>query len=125
MLKGTCVGTNNLEKASQFYDQVLACIGMSRFFENEVEVAYSSEKGGSTLWVLTPFDGRAASVGNGSQLIFSATNTSSVDDFYANVMRLGGADEGAPGPRDYREGYYGAYCRDLDGNKLHVFCICR
>jgi predicted lactoylglutathione lyase len=123
MLKGVCVGTNNLDNATRFYDQVLSTIGMNRFFENDVEVAYSSKSGGAMLWVLKPFDGNAASVGNGTQLIFSAANTRSVDQFHAEVLLLGGADEGAPGPRNYREGYYGAYCRDLDGNKLHVFCI--
>ncbi len=123
MLTAACVGTNDLEKAGLFYDQVLATVGMQRHFKNEVEIAYSSDDGGLNFWVLTPFDGKSASFGNGSQLIFSAKNQASVNAFYQAALANGGTDEGLPGPRDYREAYYGAYCRDLDGNKLHVFCI--
>ena len=33
-------------------------------------------------------------------------------------------DEGAPGPRpDYGPNYYGAFCRDLDGNKIEAVVI--
>ena len=73
--------------------------------------------------MLKPYDGEPASFGNGTQVIFKAEDKDQVGAFYQAAIRLGGKDERAPGPRDYREGYYGAYCRDLDGNKLHVFCI--
>ena len=123
MLTGVCLGTNDLPQAGHFYDRVLATIDMKRGFENEVEIGYSGSDDNITFWVLRPFDGNPASAGNGTQLIFSANRQRQVDAFYQAVLGLGGLDEGAPGPRDYRQGYYGAYCRDLDGNKLHVFCI--
>jgi len=123
MLSAACVGTNDLEKAGRFYDRVLVTIGMKRGFANEVEIAYSSSDDKLTFWVLKPYNGESASVGNGSQLMFVALNQKAVNSFYHAALSNGGSDEGAPGPRDYREGYYGAYCRDLDGNKLHVFCI--
>jgi len=96
---------------------------MKRGFANEVEIAYSSSDDKLTFWVLKPYNGESASVGNGSQLMFVALNQKAVNSFYHAALSNGGSDEGAPGPRDYREGYYGAYCRDLDGNKLHAFCI--
>ena len=65
--------------------------------------------------------GKPASYGNGTQLIFQASTPAQVDEFYQGALELGGQDEGPPGPRNYRPGYYGAYCRDQDGNKLHVF----
>ena len=123
MLVSACLGANNLEQAGAFYDKVFACIGMFRTIEVKGEIGFGHQAGISSVWVLTPFDGNAASHGNGSQLIFQTDNTSKVDDFYHTALANGGQDEGAPGPRNYREGYYGAYCRDLDGNKLHVFCI--
>jgi len=123
MLAGVCFGTNDLAAAGQFYDQVLATIGWSRQMQNDVEIGYSRESTPAEFWVLTPFDQRSATRGNGTQVMFMADNISQVDAFHAAVIRLGGADEGKPGPRDYRAGYYGAYCRDLDGNKLHVFTI--
>jgi len=73
------------------------------------------------FWVLKPFDGQAATFGNGTQVMFSAQAKEDIAAFHATALQQGGSDEGAPGPRDYSEGYYGAYVRDPDGNKLHVY----
>ena len=41
----------------------------------------------------------------------------------SKALALGGTDEGAPGLRaEGGDGFYAAYFRDLDGNKLDVFC---
>ena len=121
MLAGICIGTNDLTLAGQFYDQVLASVGMSRTKENDIEIGYASADGRIVFWVLTPYDKQAASNGNGTQIMFQAKTRAEVDHFHMQALSLGGADAGAPGPRDYYPNYYGAYCRDLDGNKLHVF----
>lgn len=120
MLTGACVGSNDLTKAGSFYDTVLATIGMVRLVAIFNEIGYGTEGGTPDFWVLTPFDGQPASFGNGTQIMFGAKTEEAVVAFHAAALSLGGADEGAPGPRDYAPGYYGAYCRDLDGNKLHV-----
>ena len=40
---------------------------------------------------------------------------------YAAGVLAGGVDDGEPGPRPhYGDGYYGAYLRDPDGNKVHI-----
>ena len=123
MLVSICIGTNDLQAAGWFYDKVLATINMQRTIEVEGEIGYGATGGITSLWVLTPYDGKPATYGNGTQLIFQATNSNNVDSFYKAAIRMGGTDEGPPGPRNYREGYYGAYCRDLDGNKLHIFYL--
>ena len=120
MLTGACVGTNDLAKAGVFYDQVLATIGMVRLITEPNEIGYGSAGGAAVFWVLTPFNEEPATFGNGTQIMFGATSEAQVKAFHATALSLGGADEGAPGPRDYSADYYGAYCRDLDGNKLHV-----
>ncbi|MEM7069873.1 MAG: VOC family protein [Pseudomonadota bacterium] len=120
MLSGVCVGTNDLEKAGAFYDVLLETIGMTRRVSVENEIGYSSDGVDTTFWVLTPFDGNAANFGNGSQVMFAARDEESVQAFHAAAIKMGGTDEGLPGPRDYSPDYYGAYVRDLDGNKLHV-----
>ncbi len=120
MLSGVCIGTNDLEKAGQFYDAVLATIGMSRAVETPEEVGYAANDGVVTFFVLKPFDKNPASSGNGTQVMFYAQDKDAVHKFHDAVIEHGGRDEGAPGPRSYSEGYYGAYARDIDGNKLHV-----
>jgi predicted lactoylglutathione lyase len=68
-----------------------------------------------------PRDGLAATPGNGSMLAFHAETPDSVRTAYTGGILLGGTDEGTPGERPwYGEGYYGAYLRDPDGNKLHI-----
>ena len=123
MLAGVCVGTNDLDAASSFYDAVLATIGMERRMQNEHETGYGPPEGSASFWVLTPYDQAPATFGNGTQVMFAAQSVKHVQQFHACAMSLGGQDEGAPGLRNYAPGYYGAYCRDLDGNKLHVFYI--
>ena len=120
MLKSACLGTNDLTRAARFYDAVLAPLALVRIFETETEVGFGPDGGAPCLYVVKPYDGRPATWGNGTQMIFKAMSPEAVDAFHAAALGEGGLDEGAPGPRDYAPGYYGAYCRDPDGNKLHA-----
>ncbi len=71
--------------------------------------------------MLTPFDGKPATVGNGMMVALVVDSTEKVDRVHAKALALGGKDEGPAGPRG--DGFYAGYFRDLDGNKLYVFCI--
>jgi hypothetical protein len=72
---------------------------------------------------LTTFDKQPTSVGNGSMVAFLAATPAAVDTAYAAGSSAGGADTGSPGPRThYGDGYYGAYLRDPDHNKVHLAC---
>jgi len=115
------LGTNDLDKAVAFYDALLGELGASKFMEDEKFVAWvvSPDKPGFS--VCKPFDGKAASVGNGTMIALAADTTDKVDAMYAKAIELGGTDEGLPGGRG--NGFYAAYFRDLDGNKLNVFCM--
>lgn len=123
MLTGACVGTNDIEKAGAFYDAVLGTIGMERLFSLEHEMGYGPKDGDPNFYVVVPYNEKPANFGNGTQMIFKAPNVQAVHDFYDALISSGGSDEGKPGPRTYSDGYYGAYGRDLDQNKLHVFVI--
>ena len=123
MIAAVCFGTNNLARAGEFYDEVLGVLGMKRLKANEIEIGYGETGGEPSFWILLPFNRESATHGNGTQIIFNAPDQESVDLFYQKAIELGGTDEGAPGLRDYAPGYYGAYCRDLDGNKLHLYVM--
>jgi predicted lactoylglutathione lyase len=69
--------------------------------------------------VIKPFDGKAATVGNGTMVALVMDSKEKVNALHKKAMELGGTDEGAPGPRG--EGFYAGYFRDLDGNKLNAF----
>ncbi len=120
MLSGVCIGTNDLAASGAFYDQVLATIGMTCIVSDEQERGYAGKDGKVTFFLILPFNKQRATFGNGTQVMFSAPDPESVRAFHAAVLKCGGRDEGLPGPRDYHPDYYGAYARDLDGNKLNI-----
>ena len=119
MIGYVTLGTNDLEKAVAFYDALLAEIGSGRFIEEDNFVAWAVAPNQPALSVTRPYDGKAATVGNGMMIALTVDSTDKVNAVYAKAMELGGSDEGPPGTR--MDGFYAAYFRDLDGNKLNVF----
>lgn len=124
MIGYVVLGSNDLPRARAFYDTLLAEIGVSRLMEfggRGYGWAASIEQ--PMLCIMTPYDGKPATVGNGVMAGISVESKDQVDRLHSKALELGGSDEGPPGFRDVGgEGFYAAYFRDLDGNKLDVFC---
>ena len=121
MIGYVTLGTNNLDKAVTFYDQLLSSIGAARFIETELFVAWTQGPGTPGFSITKPFNGVAATVGNGTMLAFKMDSPEQVDAFYQKALELGATDNGKPGPRGEMTGFYAGYFRDLDGNKLNAF----
>ena len=120
MIAYTCVGTNNLDKAVAFYDELLGLLGAKVQYKSDRGVGWAPAPDRPMFTVLRPFDEKPATAGNGTMITLSASNPDQVQALHAKALALGGKDEGAPGPRG--DGFYAAYFRDLDGNKLAAFC---
>jgi predicted lactoylglutathione lyase len=120
MIGYVTLGTNDLARAATFYDALLGDIGAKRQWDSQGGIGWGKSKG-PTLAVMKPFNGQAATIGNGSMTALAFRTTGEVDAVHAKALALGGDDEGAPGPRGGN--FYGAYFRDLDGNKLCAFCM--
>ena len=122
MIGYVTLGTNDIERAAAFYDELLAVYGAKRGMQSDKMILWSSGKPGRpSLGVIKPYDRNAASVGNGTMVALGIDDPAKVDEVHKKALALGGKDEGAPGSRG--GGFYGAYFRDLDGNKLCVFCM--
>lgn len=119
MIGYVTLGTNDLEKACAFYDEVLGLVGAKRFMSSERSVYWGKSQGRAMLGVLKPYDQQPATVGNGVMVALGVRGKELVDSVHAKAMELGAPDEGAPGLRG--EEFYGAYFRDRDGNKVCVF----
>ena len=115
------LGTNDLQKAVAYYDALLAEVGAGRFMQEDTFVAWAVAPDQPAFSVCKPYDGNAATVGNGNMIALTVGSNEQVDAVYAKAIELGGTDEGLPGIR--MDGFYAAYFRDLDGNKLNVFCM--
>lgn len=120
------LGSNDLDRAAGFYEGLLATLGLSRLPEEETpgeDLAFGFVgKRIPLTFVQRPFDGRPATWGNGVHASFAAASRAEVAAFHEAALSLGGQDEGPPGLRPrYHGGYYAAYVRDPDGNKLQAY----
>ena len=121
MIGYVTLGTNDLARAASFYDALTAELGVGRMMEFETFIAWGTPGGGCGIGLTKPFDGKAATVGNGVMAAFEAADEAQVQRLYDIALANGGADEGAPGPRG--DGFYAAYFRDPDGNKLNAYMM--
>ncbi|MGA9573775.1 MAG: VOC family protein [Lysobacterales bacterium] len=119
MIGYTTLGTRDLQKAVAFYDALFAELGAGRFMQSDRFVAWAVAPDQPGFSVCLPYDGNEATVGNGTMIALTVNSSEKVDAVYARALQLGATDEGPPGPR--MDGFYAAYFRDLDGNKLNVF----
>ena len=121
MLGYVTLGTNDLARAAKFYDALAAELGVGRMMEAESFIAWGAPGGGAGIGLTKPFDGKPATVGNGVMAALAAKDKAQVDRLYNLALSLGAKDEGAPGDRG--GGFYAAYFRDPDGNKLNAFVM--
>lgn len=121
MIGYTTVGTNDLTRAAAFYDAWFDVVGIKQLGQFGRGVAWGATWDKPCFAVMTPHDGLPATVGNGTMISLVYKESAQVDSLHAKALELGGKSEGAPGNRG--GGFYGAYFRDLDGNKLCAFCM--
>lgn len=120
MIGYATIGTNDLERATTFYDKVLEPLGGKRTFANGERMQfYGSSETPGMIAISKPYDEQPATFGNGTMFGFPAKTKEQVDAAHAAALAAGGACDGAPGQR--LPTFYGAYFRDLDGNKVCVF----
>ncbi|MBQ85674.1 MAG: glyoxalase [Gammaproteobacteria bacterium] len=121
MIGYVTLGTNHLHRAAEFYDALLAELGATRFMEMKGFIAWAVNPQTPALSLTAPYNGQAATAGNGTMVALAADTPATVDAVYRKAIELGGKCEGPSGPRG--ESFYAGYFRDLEGNKLNVFCM--
>jgi catechol 2,3-dioxygenase-like lactoylglutathione lyase family enzyme len=124
MIGYVTIGTNDLARARSFYDALLAEMGVKRLMQfGDRGYGWAASMEQPMLCVFKPYDGQPATVGNGVMVGIAADSRATVDRVHKKALELGGTDEGKPGLRaEGGDGFYAAYFRDPDGNKLDVFC---
>ena len=115
------LGTRDLMRTARFYDAVFAALGEARAWTDATSVSWGrfGAEGGTSFCICLPFDGDPASAGNGVMVALRTSSEAMVRAAHEAALAAGGLDEGEPGPRpQYGIGFFAAYVRDLDGNKL-------
>jgi catechol 2,3-dioxygenase-like lactoylglutathione lyase family enzyme len=122
MIGYVTLGTNDLDRATRFYDALLGEIGARRMMQTERFVVWFVAPDKPALGLFKPFDGKPATAGNGTMVALIVDSPATVDALHRKALELGATDEGPSGPRGI-PGFYAGYFRDLDGNKLNFYCF--
>lgn len=115
------IGTNDLERARHFYDEVLRTLGVKRLMNLDTASLWGTDS--PAFMVTKPGNGLPATYANGGTFSFAAPDRASVHAFHQAALKLGGRCEGEPGPRSFTLTAYAAYVRDPDGNKICTYCF--
>ena len=119
MIHHVSVGTNDVKRAKTFYDPLMSLIGFRILKASDKSIHYGASD--IVFSLETPTNRLPATVGNGTHIAFQAPDRETVRRFHEMALANGGTDEGAPGIRaSYNANYYGAFVRDLDGNKIEA-----
>jgi catechol 2,3-dioxygenase-like lactoylglutathione lyase family enzyme len=119
MIHHVSVGTNDISQARAFYDPLMSLVGFRLLKRSENALHYGASD--IVFSLETPINGLPATAGNGAHVAFQAPDRETVRRFHAAALANGAVDEGAPGIREnYNANYYGAFVRDLDGNKIEA-----
>jgi catechol 2,3-dioxygenase-like lactoylglutathione lyase family enzyme len=113
-----CLGANDFDRACAFYDALSAELGGKRLFPTPHGQMYRLGSG-AMIMVTRPYNGEAATAGNGNMLAINVDAQEDVARIYDKALSLGASCEGKPGPRAGFGDF--AYFRDPDGNKIAVF----
>jgi catechol 2,3-dioxygenase-like lactoylglutathione lyase family enzyme len=119
MIDHVSVAVRDLNRASDFYEAVLACLGYTKLERRDATIAFGKKY--SEFWInhrpaITPLPADC-----GSHVALRASSRDMVDAFYAAALTHGGMSDGEPGLRPaHGEGYYSAFIRDPDGNRIEA-----
>ena len=120
MIGYVTIGTSDMEKAKQFYTDLLSEIGYSVTMDMGRIAFLGKEQGQPMLALCTPYNEENQDCGNGNMVAIDPGSKEMVDKLHAKALELGATNDGDPGSRI--EGvFYGAYFRDPDGNKMAFY----
>lgn len=127
MLDHISISVKDFQQSVEFYDQTLKILGITRlmtFDTSEHQVAGYGIGGKPYFWIGTEehsnseeFIGKA----RGFHIAFKGQNIESINAWHDKCLKLGGIDNGAPGPRpEYHPGYYAGFIIDSNGWRIEA-----
>lgn len=124
MIDHVSIAVADLKASAAFYDAVLAPLGMVRKAERPNTIGFGKKY--PEFW-LNARPGLAPVVEDtGIHICLRASSEDAVRAFHVAALAQGGRDDGAPGDRQAAQTvYFGAFIRDLDGNKIEALTFPR
>lgn len=119
MIDHVSVPVRDLAASARFYETVLTALGMVTLETREATVGFGKKY--PEFWINLRRDSAPAPVGSGAHVCLRARSTDLVDTFHAAALQAGGESDGAPALRpQHGDGYYAAFIRDPDGNRIEA-----
>lgn len=119
MIDHVSVAVRDLEASARFYEAVLGAIGYARLETRPNTIAFGKKY--SEFWINRRPDMTPVAHDSGAHVALRTASTEAVDAFHAAALAAGGRSDGAPGLRpQHGEGYYAAFVRDPDGNRIEA-----
>ncbi len=119
MIDHVSIPVRDLAAATRFYEALLAPLGMTRLETRPTTVGFG--KSYPEFWLNLRKDMTPVPSGSGAHVCLRARSTEIVDAFHAAALAAGGTSDGAPGLRPHHgDGYYAAFIRDADGNRIEA-----
>src|SRR3978361_656057 len=119
MIDHVSVPVRDLAAATRFYEAVLGTLGVLKLEARPATVGFGKKY--PEFWINLRADTPALPEGFGGHICFRARSLAGVDAFHAAAWKEGGSSDGAPGLRQqHGEGYYAAFIRDPDGNRIEA-----
>jgi catechol 2,3-dioxygenase-like lactoylglutathione lyase family enzyme len=125
MIDHISVAVRDLSKAASFYAAVLGALGMTKLREWP-DAAIGFGKKYPEFWINVRKATDRVADDSGIHICLRAPDTAAVDAFHAAAIEAGGTSDGEPGLRPhYYAGYYAAFIRDPDGNRIEAVTFLR
>jgi catechol 2,3-dioxygenase-like lactoylglutathione lyase family enzyme len=119
MIDHVSIAVGDLQGCERFYEAVLATLGYAKLAVRPATIGFGKKY--PEFWLnerraMTPTD-----PDSGAHICLRAPSVEAVQAFHAAALKCGGASDGAPGPRSGQiAGYYAAFIRDPEGNKVEA-----
>ncbi len=119
MIDHVSVAVRDLVVSARFYEAVLATLGFVKLDARPATIGFG--KAYPEFWINLRGELAPVAAGSGAHACFRARTTEVVDAFHSAALAAGGADDGKPGLRpQHGDGYYAAFVRDPDGNRIEA-----
>ena len=124
MIDHVSIAVRDLERAARFYRVVLDAIGFAELVTRVATVGFG--KSYPEFWLNKSSNMAKIGVDSGAHVSLRAPSPQAVDAFHVAALQSGGISDGKPGMRAASgQGYYAAFIRDLDGNRIEAVTFVR
>jgi catechol 2,3-dioxygenase-like lactoylglutathione lyase family enzyme len=119
MIDHVSISVSDLDRSTRFYESMLGAIGFTKLEVRPTIVGFGKKY--PEFWLNLRAATMPVAAGSGAHVCLRARTTAEVDAFHAAALAAGGLCDGTPGLRpQHGDGYYAAFIRDPDGNRVEA-----